>query len=86
MRKVVATSTAPGYGYEACGARHDRTYFLEDSEFYMTFLGPLNFIDRSRQHHCPRYLAGRTGCLGCYRSECVASRQQYTSAFARGFQ
>ena len=40
-----ATSTAPGYGYEACGARHDRTYFLEDSEFYMTFLGPLNFID-----------------------------------------
>ncbi len=39
------TSTAPGYGYEACGARHDHTYFLEDSAFYMTFLGPLNFID-----------------------------------------
>lgn len=39
------TAVAPGYGYEACQARHDRTYFPEDSEFYMTFLGPLNFIN-----------------------------------------
>ena len=43
----VGGSTAQGlaYGYEACNARHDQTYFPEDSEFYMTFLGPLNFID-----------------------------------------
>lgn len=38
-----ATAVAPAYGYEACNARHDRTCFLEDSEFYMTFLGPLHF-------------------------------------------
>lgn len=40
-----ATALAPGYGYESCNARHDRTYFPEDSEFYMTFQGPLQFID-----------------------------------------
>ena len=40
-----STAIAPGYGYEPCNARHDKTYFPEDSEFYMTFLGPLNFID-----------------------------------------
>ncbi len=40
-----ATASGLGYGYEPCNARHDKTYFLEDSEFYMTFLGPLNFID-----------------------------------------
>jgi hypothetical protein len=39
-----ATAVAPAYGYEACNARHDKTYFVEDSEFYMTFLGPLQFI------------------------------------------
>ena len=39
------TAVAPGYGYEACQALHIQTYFPEDSEFYMTFLGPLNFID-----------------------------------------
>jgi hypothetical protein len=39
-----ATAVAPGYGYESCNARHDKTYFPEDSEFYMTFLGPLQFI------------------------------------------
>lgn len=38
------TAIAPGYGYESCNARHDKTYFPEDSEFYMTFLGPLVFI------------------------------------------
>lgn len=42
-----ATAVAPGYGYESCNARHDKTYFPEDSEFYMTFLGPLNFIDEN---------------------------------------
>ena len=41
-----ATAIAVGYGYEACNARHDLTHFLEDSEFYMTFLGPLQFIDK----------------------------------------
>ncbi len=40
-----ATASAVGYGYEACNARHDQTNFVEDSEFYMTFLGPLQFID-----------------------------------------
>lgn len=40
-----STAIAPGYGYEACQALHTHTNFLEDSEFYMTFLGPLNFID-----------------------------------------
>ena len=39
------TAVAPGYGYEACQALHTQTYFPEDSEFYMTFLGPLNFVD-----------------------------------------
>jgi hypothetical protein len=39
-----ATAVAPGYGYESCNARHDRTYFPVASEFYMTFLGPLKFI------------------------------------------
>jgi hypothetical protein len=40
-----ATARAPGYGYEACNAQHDYTVFDEDSELYMTFLGPLNFVD-----------------------------------------
>jgi hypothetical protein len=40
-----ATAVAPGYGYEACNAQHDHTEFPEDSAFYMTFLGPLNFLD-----------------------------------------
>jgi hypothetical protein len=39
------TVRAPAYGYEACQAFHGKTYFLEDSEFYMTFLGPLNFVE-----------------------------------------
>ena len=38
------TAVAPGYGFECSGARHDQTSFPEDSEFYMTFLGPLTFI------------------------------------------
>lgn len=42
-----ATAIAPSYGYEACNARHDHTEFPEPSEFYMTFLGPLNFIDEA---------------------------------------
>ncbi|MDF2180574.1 hypothetical protein [Neptuniibacter sp. CAU 1671] len=36
---------APGYGYESSGARHDQTSFPIDSKFYMTFLGPLAFIN-----------------------------------------
>ncbi|MDM0037408.1 acetylacetone-cleaving protein [Variovorax sp. J22G21] len=39
-----ATAIAPGYGFESSGARHDKTSFPIDSEFYMTFLGPLTFI------------------------------------------
>lgn len=40
-----ATALALGYGYESCNARHDKTFFPVDSEFYMTFMGPLQFID-----------------------------------------
>jgi hypothetical protein len=39
------TAVAPGYGYESCNAQHDKTFFPIHSEFYMTFLGPLQFID-----------------------------------------
>lgn len=39
------TAVAPGYCYESSGARHDKTYFPIDSAFYMTFLGPLAFIN-----------------------------------------
>lgn len=39
------TVTAPAYGYEATSAFHGKTYFPVDSEFYMTFLGPLQFVD-----------------------------------------
>src|SRR3954454_15242073 len=28
------TATAPAYGFEPSGARHDRTFFVEDSAFY----------------------------------------------------
>ncbi|MEP4957687.1 MAG: hypothetical protein ABJV68_11945 [Paracoccaceae bacterium] len=38
------TLKAPAYGYESCQAFHGRTYFPVDSEFYMTFLGPLSFV------------------------------------------
>ncbi|MGF7131700.1 hypothetical protein P3T40_003182 [Paraburkholderia sp. EB58] len=38
------TVIAPAYGYESANARHDKTFFPVDSEFYMTFLGPLSFI------------------------------------------
>ncbi len=41
------TVTAPSYGYEATGARHHETLFLEDSEVYMRFQGPLQMVDSS---------------------------------------
>jgi len=40
-----ATAEAVSYGYEPCNARHDHTWFPEAGEFYMTFLGPLNFLN-----------------------------------------
>lgn len=40
-----ATAIAPGYGYESCHAAHDKTFFPIDSEFYMSFMGPLQFVD-----------------------------------------
>ncbi|THD01345.1 acetylacetone-cleaving protein, partial [Panacagrimonas perspica] len=43
------TAVAPGYGYESAGARHDLTNFPVDSEFYMSFLGPLVFISPDAQ-------------------------------------
>ncbi len=39
------TAYAVGYGYEPSMALHQKTYFPVDSEFYMTFIGPLHFID-----------------------------------------
>jgi hypothetical protein len=39
------TAVAPGYGFEASGARHDMTFFPVESAFYMTFSGPIAFIN-----------------------------------------
>lgn len=39
------TAVAPGYGFESSGARHDQTSFPVPSAFYMTFSGPLAFIN-----------------------------------------
>ena len=60
-----ATAIAPSYGYEACNARHDQTEFPEASEFYMTFLGPLNFIDENGQTIA---LVGSQEVLGAWRA------------------
>jgi acetylacetone-cleaving enzyme len=38
------TARAPAYGFEPSGARHERTFFPEDSAFYMTFSGPIAFL------------------------------------------
>jgi len=38
------TATALCFGYEASGAIHDETLFLEDTEVYMRFQGPLQFV------------------------------------------
>jgi hypothetical protein len=38
------TAVVPSYGCESCNARHDQTRFPEHSEFYMTFPGPLLFV------------------------------------------
>jgi hypothetical protein len=46
-----ATANSLGYGYEACNARHDKTFFPVASEFYMTFLGPLQFIHPDGSPH-----------------------------------
>lgn len=43
------TAQAPCYGYEATGALHDQTLFLEETEVYMRFQGPLQFIDAQGQ-------------------------------------
>ena len=40
-----STANALGYGYESCNAFHDKTFFPVDSEFYMTFIGPLQFVN-----------------------------------------
>ena len=60
-----ATAIAPSYGYEACNARHDETEFPEPSEFYMTFLGPLNFIDEAGNTIAP---VGCKEVLGAWRA------------------
>lgn len=38
------TAIAPGYGFEAAGAQHDKTFFPVDSKFYMTFSGPVAYL------------------------------------------
>ena len=38
------TAIAPCYGYEATGAVHEETLFLEDTEVYMRLQGPLQFV------------------------------------------
>lgn len=43
-----STAEALSYGYEACNAHHQYTHFPEESEFYMTFLGALEFIDENK--------------------------------------
>jgi hypothetical protein len=50
-----ATALELGYGYESCNARHDMTFFPVDSEFYMTFQGPLQFIEEDGS---PRAVVG----------------------------
>ena len=42
-----STAHAPSYGFESSGALHEKTYFPIESQFYMTFLGPLNFINEA---------------------------------------
>ena len=39
------TAYGLGYGYEPSSARHDKTFFPVDSEFYMSFIGPLHWIN-----------------------------------------
>lgn len=39
------TAEAPCYGHEATGAVHEETIFPEETEVYMRFQGPLQFID-----------------------------------------
>ncbi|MCF4164113.1 acetylacetone-cleaving protein [Zavarzinia compransoris] len=41
------TAVAPGYGFESSGSRHDHTFFPVESSFYMSFSGPLVFIDEN---------------------------------------
>ena len=61
-----ATALALGYGYESCGARHDKTYFPVPSEFYMTFLGPLQCINADGS---PRAVVGWEQAQGLWASQ-----------------
>lgn len=51
------TATAPCYGYEATGAVHDQTLFLEETEVYMRFQGPT--MTRTGN---PSWLSGGNKC------------------------
>ena len=44
-KEGVVSATGPRYGYEACNAHYYETLILEDSEIYMTFQWPLQFLD-----------------------------------------
>jgi hypothetical protein len=45
VEKGGATVLAPSHGYESNGAVHEHTNFPIDSEFYMTFDGPVVFTN-----------------------------------------
>lgn len=76
-----ATARAQGYGYEACNARHDKTFFPIASEFYMTFLGPLEFINEDGS---PLAVVGWAQAQALWQSQCAehaaASRKKAAPA------
>ncbi len=67
-----ATAVAPGYGYESCNARHDKTYFPVASEFYMSFLGPLKFIHPDGS---PLAVVGWEEAQGVWQSQIGAAQE-----------
>lgn len=75
-----ATAVALGYGYESCNARHDKTYFPVASEFYMTFLGPLKFIE---QDGSPVAVVGWEEAQALWESQVAGQRKKPRAARAR---
>ena len=75
-----ATAFAPGYGYEACEARHDKTFFPVPSEFYMTFLGPLQFINEDGS---PIAVVGWKQAQALWKAQMGAASKPATKAKAK---
>ena len=65
-----ATALELGYGYESCGAQHDKTYFPVESQFYMTFMGPLQFTNDDGS---PRAVVGWEQAQGLWDSQTGSS-------------